>query len=336
MQKLISDLVNFLHNSFGISKDGAAGAIVAVFTFIAGIIAALAVKAIEGFITRRRNRNLLKINLKNLMKGLYKQAHNCKKLSDQLIIEHNGPYGLSQGTISATRIFYQLGYDNLHAAVFSGLENTRIFNRKRKRIAFNNIWGTLEFVKIFYPQSFKRFDEFLEMNIELNNIRNSCLAVVSRIVETIRISLDGETVQADLHKYFMAIETIVSDLRAMENYTNAKIMDEQYVKKLLVVLRSDTKMLKKYAELLRPVDLLMALLECEHAYANQKNLVDASHSSFAEYNRSFLENYKRMQGSYRVLFHKKLFFRKLRVHPTVHPSVHPSLKSAKKRLKTGF
>lgn len=302
MQKLISDLITFLSKSLGINKEGVASALIALFTFIGGIIAALIIKAVEKFLTRRRNKALLKINLKNLMKSLYRQAHWYKVLSDQLTIEHNGPFNFTQASISATKIFYQLGYDNLHTAIFSGLENTRLINRKRKRIAFNNIWGTLEFISVFHQDSFKQSAEFLKMNMEHNGTRNSKLAVVSKIVERIRITLDGETVQADLGEYFMAIETILVKLKEKENYTNPKIMEEHYVQKLLELLRSDTKMLKKYAVLFQPVDFLAALLECEYAYANQKNLIDAYHHTFSEFNKSFLQNYERMKSSYRILF----------------------------------
>lgn len=291
-----------MHKTFGIGKDTTANILITISTFLAGIIITLILNAIKAYIERRNNKKLLKINLKNLLKGLFRQAAGYENISKQLTIGHNGSFNFSPKSIAAGGIFIQLGYKNLHSSIFNGIENVRLFNRRKKRIAFNNIWATLEFLSVFHQDSFALTKEFYELNADANEKRNTALGEVQKIIESIRLTLHAETIPTRLGNYFAAIEQIIINLRAQENYMNPKIMNDFFVHPLLDLSRSSVDVIKEFRDIIRPVELNAALLESDIRYTNQKNLFEAYQNNFEGLNDSFLINYERMKNSYRVLF----------------------------------
>src|ERR1700761_8483189 len=118
---MILQLIDFLHKTFGIGKDTTATIIVTLLTFSAGILITVIFKAIEGYLDRKNHRKILKINLRNLIKEIFRQATAYQKATDALQIESAERPVFTQMSISSVGIFYQLGYKNLYNAFFNGI-----------------------------------------------------------------------------------------------------------------------------------------------------------------------------------------------------------------------
>ncbi|MDB5024299.1 MAG: hypothetical protein JWP78_2054 [Mucilaginibacter sp.] len=299
---MILKVIEFLHRTFGIGTDAVANILVTIFTFSAGILITVIFKAVGGYLDRRNHRKLLKLNLFNLIRGIYKQAIGYELYSQQLIIEHNGSFNFSAKSISAVGIFNQLGYKNLYNAVFNGIENIRFRNRKMIRIAFNNVWATIEFLNLFHKDSFAEAQKFMELNIEANESRNRALGRAQPTVENIKITLYARAIQPDLATYFRSIEEIIMTYRGQENFTNSKITNDYFVQPLLALSKNNIDINKTYFQLLQPVELNQALLECSLRYQNQKNLIESYCNQFKDLTYSFYDNARKMKESYRTLF----------------------------------
>jgi|GEM_PF-1438774 len=299
---MILKLINFLCQTFGTDKNTAATILVTIFTFTGGIIITILFKMIEGILDRRNHRKLLKLNVLNLLKGIFRQASAYDKLSKQLKIDHNGSFNFSQKSISAIGVLEQLGYKKLHSSLFNGIENIRFKNHAKKRIAFNDLWSVVEFLKVFHQSSFAVMKEFLELNLRANELRNKSLGNANKIIERTRLTLDKMTVSQDLGTYAMTIEQYIVTLQQQDNYTNPKVINDLYVHKILELNRNNTDVLKKYWNLINPIELNAALLETEAGYQNQKNLMDTYSYNFIELNKSFMTNYDKLKNGYKILF----------------------------------
>lgn len=295
-------LIDFIHANFGIGNDTTATILVTIITFVIGFIINELIAAIKKFYQRRNHKQLLKLNLKNLLKGIYKQAIEYEKISNQLTIEHNGSFHFQINSIAATKIFYYLGYRNLYEAIFSGLENIRFINKTHKRTAFNHIWETLEFLTLFHESSFNMNKEFFELNAHINEQRNQSLGNAMKIIEEFRLVLHGTPIPTNLGEYFVAIEDIILNLRNQENHTNPKIIQESFVEPVLQLNRTNVDLIKEYRAILKPVELNAELLESEIRFTNQKNLIETYNYNFESLNKSFLKNYKQIKTAYRALF----------------------------------
>jgi len=296
-------LIDFISRTFGSGKDTTANILVTISTFLAGILISVIFNAIKKYKERKNHRKLIKLNLALLRREIFRQATGYEKLYEQLVVDFNGAFTFIQQSISTVGIFYSLEYKNCYNAFFGGLENFRFSNKKKIR-AFNNLWATLEFLTVFHKSSFDDVKEFIAANKEANELRNSSLGRAHEIVERIRFTLHGEAIPENLGNYFKSIETIFENLHALPNYDNPKIINDYFVDQLLELNRDlkNIDLLKVYFEYLHPVELNSALLNSSIRYINQKNLLQSYHDYFEGLNKSFLNQYRKIGESQRILF----------------------------------
>jgi hypothetical protein len=96
---MILKLIDFLHKTFGIGKDTTANILVTILTFSTGILITIIFKTVEGYFDRRNHRKLLKLNLLNLIKGIFKQANGYEDLYNQIDIIQMAPFIFSLKSI---------------------------------------------------------------------------------------------------------------------------------------------------------------------------------------------------------------------------------------------
>lgn len=299
---MILKLISFLNQTFGTGKDTTATILVTIFTFSTGILITIIFKAIEGYLDRRNHRKLLKLNTMLLMKEMFRQATSYKKFADGLKIETTTPL-FKQISISAVFIFYQLGYKNLYNAFFSGIENVlRFRNRKKRRIAFQNVWSTVEFLTVFHHKSFTEVKEFINLEKAANSLRNQSIGEAYKIINTIRFTFHKEKLPKNLITYCNALEEILINHLKQNDNTNAKVVNDFVILPILELNNKDIDVFKEYMSVLNPASFNSHLSESSMLYQNQKNLIESNRKYFNHLNVSFVDSYKKLKSTYRTLF----------------------------------
>src|ERR1700722_13587276 len=259
---MILKLIDFLHETFGIDKNTAATILVTLFTFSLGILITVIFKTVEGILDRYNHRKLLRLNLISLMKEMFRQATAYNRFAEQLSIELFSTPVFRKVSISAIGIFYQLGYKNLYCAFFNGIENFRFGKNNSKRIAFNNIWSTLEYLTLSHQNSFKDFEVFMNREKEANELRNKCILEAYEIVNKIRFKFHKADIPPNLSAYCNGIEGILLNLQKQDDFTNPKTVNEYFVHPLLELNNKDLDLLHEYSDELNTASLNSILWEC--------------------------------------------------------------------------
>ncbi|WP_259065500.1 hypothetical protein HDF24_01915 [Mucilaginibacter sp. X4EP1] len=296
------NLIDFLHKTIGIGKDTAATILVTLFTFSLGIFITVILKGIVEFLDRRNHRKLLKLNLVILMKETFRQASAYNKFSEQLTIEAISIPTFRKVSISSAGILYQLGYKNLYNAIFNGIENIHFRRKNLKRIAFNNIWSTLEHLALFHQKSFEEFEKFTENEKNANELRNQCLLEANRIVGTIRYTFHKERIDANIAAYCTELENILLNHQRQSDITNPKIVNDYFVRPLFELNEKDPDLLKEYFKILNPVLLNSILSECLIRYENQKNLIETARTYYKHLDEMFIVNFLKAKSACKTLF----------------------------------
>jgi len=266
-----------------------------------GIFLTIIFKTIENYFNRRNYRKLTKLNLLTLIKEMFHQSLSYKRCAEELKIELTNTPTFTEVSISSIGVFYQLGYKNLHAAFFTGIEN--VFKKKSKRrVAFNRLWSTLEYLTLFHQKSFVEFGEFRRLEKEANELRNAKISEAFEIVNSIRFTFHKEKIPKNLVTYCIEVEKLLSNSQKQPDPTNPKIVNDYFVAPLLELNRQDIDLFKDFFNQLMPVQLNSVLWMCSTRYQNQKNLIESYRKFFNHLGESFSQSVNNLKKSYRILF----------------------------------
>ncbi|MGV8877806.1 MAG: hypothetical protein ACOH2A_02120 [Sphingobacteriaceae bacterium] len=300
----MKELIDFLHSSLGITMDGAAAVIITLFAVFLAAIFNEIISGIKLMLKRKSYRQLFKINLLGLMKGLYRQAVSNENYSKQLDIEYIGSFRYKAYSIAASGIITAIGYENLNSAFFDGLEN--VFSSRKKRMAFNNIWEVIEYLNVFHKKSFEEAQSYHRQNNEINEQRNKSLGVVNQITDRFLI-LYKHTMPENLRSYVHAIDEMRYKIGESEDMTAPKAVEETLIQPLLAHNRKNIEILRTHPDFIPSGELTTSLLDCSLRYKSQVNLAESYQDKFTKLKDAYYSHFYKIKRSSRELFKPNLF-----------------------------
>ena len=295
----MKEFIAFLSKQLGITSDTAATIVLTLFTIFLASFFTEIITSFKSYLQRRVYRKLLKINLVELKKGLHKQADSYDKFSKQLNIEYTGGYTFTSCSIPAHNLISQIGYENIYKALFNGIEN--IFPSFKKTTAFNNIWETIEFLKLFHQKSFEDSVKYGIKNAEINEQRNKCVESVNRITLALIINREDEPT-TDFYQYLKTIDDIRLGLMQYDDAQAPKIVEETFIQPLIKYNILNKDILRKYRKIIPLDEFNSALSEASLRYKNQLNLNSSYQSYFNQMKEGFDKHYEKIANAQKNLF----------------------------------
>lgn len=299
MKEFIESISKFI----GITADTAATIVLTLFTIFLASFFTEIITSFKSYLQRRVYRNLLKINLIELNKGLHKQADSYDKFSKQLNIEHLGPYIFTTCSIPAYNLISQIGYENLYKAFFNGVEN--LISSSNKVTAFNDVWGTIEYLNLFHKKSFEDSEKYGIKNAEINEQRNKCVESVNRITFALIINREDE-LTTDFSNYLKIIDDIRFELYQSDDAQAPKIVEETFIQPLIKNNILNKDVVRNYRNIIPFDDFNSALSEASLRYKNQVNLAIAYHFYFKQNKEEFDRHFDKISKVQKVLFNPNI------------------------------
>ncbi|RYX80814.1 hypothetical protein EON73_05170 [bacterium] len=216
---------NFLISVFGMNKGESGTAIISILSavivvFLTQILTSL-VNAHQEKNKREKLKEFVKQNLVTLLPLVKKQALAYEKFSFGLDINKDETWVLDTVTMSALDVLNKLDFKDTYDAFVDGNDNnTSLFNHIANDISFLN--DTFQSSKLSLESLRIEYNKF-------NDERNDKIGTAHQIIENVRIRFVGKLLDPVFGAYLEEIENILFDLRAVENYTNSKNIEEHFV-----------------------------------------------------------------------------------------------------------
>lgn len=296
----MKDGLKLLAESLGVTPAAIVTILVTVLVFISGIIINNLIAAYNSYVERPLNRRLSVINLKQLLRMVYKQAQHYDDFCKQLNIEYLNNYNFRYVDIPSINIFKEIGHRNLFRAYFEGTENFFAFYRKRKLKSFNVLWGIIEYTNNTHRESVTKAENFIKELGTLNHLRNEGLGKVQQNVEEF-----GNHFHRQLElKHPLGIDfgeriRIIDEYQRTLNPTSPNNAQD-YIDKLINLNRENIDLCSRYERDIKSVQMNADILSATLAFQNFSNLIEASNGTFTHLSKTYNEHYRKMKDAYRV------------------------------------
>jgi hypothetical protein len=236
-----------------------------------------------------------------LIRGVYKQAKDFQDLTQQLNIDHAGPYNFTYRIIPALEVFNKIGYENLYNAYFKGIENFSLFRDRNRTAAFNTLWTSIEYFNHTFDEANEKVTHFITENARFNEMRNMALGKAQEIIEGFRIYFNRKLeLKEPLGVFYGQREQIIKEYHSEDDHTLPR-KTEAYVQKILQLNRDNVEVVQRYENDIHSVKLNSLLLESSLRYENMKNHIESYNHYFNHLSITYFDTFEKIKWSYAIL-----------------------------------
>ena len=271
----IENIADFL----SVTSDTIVTVLFSFIIFTAGVLVNVVFKLIQRYFERKRTRVYFFSIIENIAEYTKKQIDPFDKIITSLQMKNHEMIYFTSISANSLNLFEKLSFDKVYDAFFSGI----VFNRKKKREAFNQIQNKSELIRQI---NYKLSTDISELENKFHIYEQDWNKEIDRIREfydNIRQQQFSGSLDHKLTDFALSFNEIFYEWSQQEDRANRTIVKAFLIEKL------DSDFFRQYKEFKEAMVLQNYSISALMFYKNMENIYNSYSDIFAHYSSDYLD-----------------------------------------------
>lgn len=271
----IENIADFL----SVTSDTIVTVLFSFIIFTAGVLVNVVFKLIQRYFERKRTRVYFFSIIENIAEYTKKQIDPFDRIITSLQMKNHEMIYFTSISANSLNLFEKLSFDKVYDAFFSGI----VFNRKKKREAFNQIQNKSELIRQI---NYKLSTDISELENKFHIYEQDWNKEIDRIREfydNIRQQQFSGSLDHKLTDFALSFNEIFYEWSQQEDRANRTIVKAFLIEKL------DSDFFRQYKEFKEAMVLQNYSISALMFYKNMENIYNSYSDIFAHYRADYLD-----------------------------------------------